>query len=241
MKLLVLILSLFSLTVQADATVPWSRMVLAGGSYLLMGFAPPELKQTDTLNIFIEGDGKPGIALDLAQSIGGNSVYLSRPCQYLIGNRLNSCNKALWTSERYSKQVIESMNRAITALKIRYHADRVRLIGFSGGGAIASIIASERHDMALLVTVAGNLDHKRWTDYNQITPLTGSLNPVDFSSALESVPQVHLIGDRDKIVPGSVLASYLAKLKHLDKVNSYIVTGADHTCCWNVALAQVLH
>jgi pimeloyl-ACP methyl ester carboxylesterase len=94
--------------------------------------------------------------------------------------------------------------------------------------------------MALLVTVAGNLDHRRWTEYNQIQPLSGSLNPVDYTHALEQVPQVHLIGDRDNVVPGSVLASYLAKLNDLDHVQSYIVTGADHTCCWDVALASAL-
>jgi pimeloyl-ACP methyl ester carboxylesterase len=90
------------------------------------------------------------------------------------------------------------------------------------------------------VTVAGNLDHKRWTDFNHSAPLYGSLNPVDYSTALESVPQIHLIGERDDVVPGSVLTSYLATLKKLDNVQSHIVTGADHFCCWSLALASVL-
>ena len=95
--------------------------------------------------------------------------------------------------------------------------------------------------MDLLVTVAGNLDHKRWTDFNEIDPLIGSLNPVDYSKALESVPQIHLIGERDHVVPGSVLTSYLSRLKSLDNVQSYILVGADHTCCWSLALASVLN
>lgn len=241
MKLFILLFVTLVFPVQAEDEIPWSRIYLTGGSHTIMGFAPPELQRADTLNIFIEGDGKPGVALRLAQNIGGNSVYLGRPCQYMIGNRLNSCNKALWTSHRYSRSVINSMSRAITAMKLRFGADKVRLVGFSGGGTVATIIAALRHDVDLLVTVAGNLDHKRWTDFNEIDPLIGSLNPVDYSKALESVPQIHLIGERDHVVPGSVLTSYLSRLKSLDNVQSYILVGADHTCCWSLALASVLN
>lgn len=241
MKLFILLFVTLVFPVQAEDEIPWSRIYLTGGLHTIMGFAPPELQRADTLNIFIEGDGKPGVALRLAQNIGGNSVYLGRPCQYMIGNRLNSCNKALWTSHRYSRSVINSMSRAITAMKLRFGADKVRLVGFSGGGTVATIIAALRHDVDLLVTVAGNLDHKRWTDFNEIDPLIGSLNPVDYSKALESVPQIHLIGERDHVVPGSVLTSYLSRLKSLDNVQSYILVGADHTCCWSLALASVLN
>lgn len=239
MKLLIMLL-LFVSPVEAQESAPWKRMLFTGGNHMIMGFAPETLQFTDTLNIFIEGDGKPGIALDLARSTGGNSVYLARPCQYLNGSRFNSCGKAVWTSHRYSQAVIDSMDRAITAMKIRYRAKTIRLIGFSGGGAIASIIATKRQDVALLVTIAGNLDHKRWTDYNASQPLVGSLNPIDFSKALEAIPQIHLIGERDDVVPGSVLTSYLSRLKKLDKVTSHIIVGANHTCCWSLAVAQVL-
>lgn len=240
MKLFIIMFVALVFPAQAEDNTPWTRIYLSGGVHTILGFAPPELRRTDTLNIFIEGDGKPGIALKLAQGIGGNSVYLGRPCQYLIGNRLNSCSKALWTSHRYSQSVIHSMSRAITAMKLRFGAERVRLIGFSGGGTVASIIAAQRRDVKLLVTVAGNLDHRRWTDFNQIAPLYGSLNPVDYSKALEQVPQIHLIGERDHVVPGSVLTSYLSRLSSLDNVQSHIIVGADHTCCWSLALASVL-
>jgi pimeloyl-ACP methyl ester carboxylesterase len=240
MKLFILFLALSFSHLAIAKQTPWSRIVLSGGTHTLIGFAPPELRSTDVLNIFIEGDGNPGVALDLAQSVGGNSVYIARPCQYLVGNRLNSCTKALWTSHRYSDTVIHSTNRAITAMKLRYQAKQIRLIGFSGGGTVASIVAALRDDVDLLVTIAGNLDHKRWTDFNQIDPLAGSLNPIDFSRALESVPQIHLIGERDDVVPGSVLSSYLGHMTRLDNVQSYIVVGADHTCCWSLAIADVL-
>lgn len=240
MKLFMVLLLFVSSVHAQPEPMPWKRMMFTGGNHIIMGFAPPDLQYADTLNIFIEGDGMPGTALALAQSTGGNSVYLARPCQYLESTRFNSCDKAIWTSHRYSQEVVDSMNRAITAVKIRYQAKSVRLIGYSGGGAVASIIAVKRPDVDLLLTVAGNLDHKRWTDYNASQPLIGSLNPIDFSKALEAIPQIHLIGERDDVVPGSVLASYLSKLEKFDKVTSRIIVGANHTCCWSMAVAEVL-
>lgn len=236
--LMVILLSIYSSLAYSSDT--WNRVILSNGPHMLMGFTPENLQQTDTLNIFIEGDGKPGVALSLAKSIGGNSVYIARPCQYFQAFRYNSCSKELWTSHRFSQSVIESMNHAISVLKIRYKAKNVRLIGFSGGGAVASIIASKRSDIALLVTVAGNLDHKRWTDFNHSEPLSGSLNPIDFTKELAKIPQIHLVGDKDDVVPSSVLTSYLARLKQLDNVHIYVVPEADHTCCWTVALADAL-
>lgn len=239
MKIFMLVFVL-SFSVQANDISSWKRQILTGGSHIMMGFAPPELKQAQILNIFIEGDGEPGVALKLAQETGGDSVYIGRPCQYLKATRFNSCSRELWTSHRYSQAVVDSMDLAITEIKNRYQANQVRLIGYSGGGAIASIIASKRGDVALLVTVAGNLDHEWWAEFNDAAPLTGSLNPIDYSAALQNVPQVHLTGDHDSVVPGSVLMSYLAKFKTRDKVKSYLVGGADHTCCWSMAVAAVL-
>ncbi|MCX4187292.1 alpha/beta hydrolase [Methylophaga sp. OBS4] len=167
--------------------MPWSRIILSGGKHLMMGVAPAELRQADTLNIFIEADGKPVIAFELATDIGGNSVYIGWPCQYLVGNHLNSCNKALRTSHRYSQLVIDSINRTIMAMKTRFHTDKIRRIGFFGGGTVATIIGAKRGDIALLVTVAGNLDPKRWADFNHSAPLYDSLSPVDYSTALESI------------------------------------------------------
>ncbi|MDO8828267.1 alpha/beta hydrolase [Methylophaga sp.] len=235
-----MLLFFISFAVHANDSTSWNRIILSGGSHVMIGFVPPDLLQADTLNIFIEGDGEPGVALKLAQESGGNSVYIGRPCQYLKATRFNSCNRELWTSHRYSQAVVDSMDLAISEIKQRYNAQNIRLVGYSGGGAIASIIASKRGDVALLVTVAGNLDHRWWTDFNSSDPLYGSLNPVDFSAALEAVPQVHLIGDHDFVVPGSVLMSYLSKFKSREKVKSYLVGGADHTCCWSMAVAAVL-
>lgn len=237
MKFFAVLAFLFSSVAYAESTT-WQRVILKGGSLPVVAFFPSTLSEADTLNVFIEGDGQPGIALDMAQKIEKNSIYIARPCQFLrIGGQ--GCNKAVWTSHRFSGEVIRSMARALDVLKIRFKANNVRLVGYSGGGAVASILAAQRDDVKLLITVAGNLDHHQWTEYNQIAPLSGSLNPIDYQELLEKVPQIHLVGERDHTVPGSVLASYLNHMQHLENVQSFIVNGADHTCCWNNVMASL--
>jgi pimeloyl-ACP methyl ester carboxylesterase len=239
MKLFAVCFFFFSSAIYAE-NITWQRIILKGGSLPVVVFYPSSLVHTETLNVFIEGDGSPGIALDMAQKIQKNSVYIARPCQFLrIG--LQACNKEVWTSHRFSSEVIRSMARALDVVKIRFEANDIRLIGYSGGGAVASILAAQRKDVKLLITVAGNLDHHQWTEYNQIEALTGSLNPINYKEQLKNIPQIHLVGDRDHTVPGSVLSSYLRHIQDLTNVQSYIINGADHTCCWNNVMASLFN
>ncbi|WP_414683398.1 lipase family protein, partial [Methylophaga sp. UBA5088] len=142
------------------------------------------------LTIYIEGDGlawlnrrkissdpTPVDPLVLKLAVHDKqAVYLARPCQYVKSDR---CDKKLWTSARFSTEVVESMNQAVTELKNQFQASSLRLIGYSGGGAIATLLAAERNDVDQLVTVTGNLDTTAWTEMQHISALTDSLNPAD--------------------------------------------------------------
>lgn len=69
-----LLLMLLTFSVQASDTLSWNKRVITTCSHIMIAFSPPELTQANILNIFIEGDGEPGVALKLAQDTGGNSV-----------------------------------------------------------------------------------------------------------------------------------------------------------------------
>ncbi len=66
------------------------------------------------------------------------------------------------------------MNVAIDKLKQKYNSEKLQLIGYSGGGAVVTLVASQRSDVISLVTIAGNLDHQTWTKHHKVSPLTGS-------------------------------------------------------------------
>jgi len=202
----------------------------------------------DTLVVYIEGDGRaylnrytlssdptPGnpIALKLAVEDPSPLVaYLSRPCQYRVEGTRDHCHPRLWAMDRFAPEAVAAESQAVDYYKSLLGARRVVLIGYSGGGAVAALVAAQRDDVARLITVGGPLDHARWTQLHDLTPLSGSLNPADYAAHLESLPQTHLVGGDDDTVPIAVARSYCARMRDASQCHIQVVDGYDHDCCW---------
>lgn len=192
-----------------------------------------ECKNKD-MKVYIEGDGlawvtrrkisddptplKPlGLSLMLSDS-SSCKVYVARPCQYI---KQSLCHKKYWTSYRFNTEVIDSYNEALDTLKERHKNSSFTLVGYSGGGAVATLSAASRNDVSTLITVAGNLDTAKWIELHRITPLDGSLNPADFSNTLEHIPQYHLIGKNDTVIPKDIYDSYLSKFNKKENIKYF--------------------
>jgi len=213
-------------------------------------------RPSGSLVVYIEGDGyafrrrnQPSddpspdnpVALRLAVKDPSHAVlYIARPCQYTGGLQARGCNRQQWTSHRYSKAVVNSINQAIDLVKQRYTATSIGLIGFSGGGAIAVMAAARRSDVNWLVTVAGNLNHKQWTQLHQLTPLSGSLDAMDHARFTLHLPQLHLAGADDEVVPAIITKTYAARSGNPANVKVSILPGYDHNCCWHERWPQLL-
>lgn len=197
------------------------------------------------LTIYIEGDGlawisrhKPSLdptpinpsGLKLALADSKNQVaYLARPCQFVRNER---CKVRIWTSARFSSEVIEAMDIAVSQLKAQYGVKTLQLVGYSGGGAVAALLAARRSDVTALVTVAGNLDHKAWTALQQISPLNDSLNAADAWHDLVKIPQIHFVGGRDSVMPIEVAQAYQRRFPQKSSPVIEVIEEADHQCCW---------
>lgn len=198
----------------------------------------------DTLAVYIEGDGAPWItsyhpprdptpqnpiSLDLAAADSSSKVaYLGRPCQYLDAESLRSCNSAYWTGQRFAPKVIAAYDDALTQLKASLGVKRLRLVGYSGGGVIATLLASQRADVELLITVAAPLATAEWVIWHGAAPLTGSLDPADLGVDKSLPESVHFVGANDKIVPAPIVEKFIrTKGGHME-----IVAGFGHDCCW---------
>ncbi len=199
--------------------------------------------------VYIEGDGNAWInryrlssdptpdnpvALKLALSTHAESVlYLGRPCQYL--NYLEGeCVSDLWSSHRYSKQIVDAFQARLDQYQATQPGlTQFILVGFSGGGVLAALIAEKRMDVAGLITVASNLDTDLWTNHHKVIPLFGSLNPALTAKTNASKPQVHFVGNKDHIVPVKVVKSFIdqAGLSADDVIR--VVEGQSHSCCWD--------
>lgn len=226
----------------------WQRSNLDAGPFELVSFAPQGLQRTTVLTVYIEGDGLAWIngstpsldptplnplALRLAlRDPSGAAVYLARPCQFVTGAQRRGCQRKYWTSHRFAPEVIEASSSAIEQLKQRFAAERLVLVGYSGGGAVAALIAAQRRDVMRLVTVAGNLDHRTWTADLQLSALDGSLNPADAWQRLQSVPQIHFVGGQDGVMGESVVESYRARFATGPAPTVRVLPTFDHHCCW---------
>jgi dienelactone hydrolase len=226
----------------------WQMLNLDAKAFVLAAFVPPDLRQADTLSIYMEGDGLAWIdaampsfdptpvdplALRLAlRDAAAGTVYLARPCQYVAGAARRNCEAKYWTGHRFSPQVIEATNVAVDRLKERFGAQRLILVGYSGGGAVAALIAAERSDVVRLVTIAGNLEHRAWTSEQKLSPLSGSRNPADAWQGLTDIPQIHYVGGRDKVVGESVARAYAARFPPGKRPTIVVVPEFDHHCCW---------
>lgn len=196
------------------------------------------------LYVFIEGDGSPWIdagskvardptprrplALELAAATIHPVLYLGRPCYF--GVRLDAnCTPAVWTSGRYSTAVVDSMVAAVD----RYAADNndpaLVLIGYSGGGTLAVLMASHLPRTRAVITIAANLDVEAWTRWHRYLPLSESENPAAAPPLADSIRQWHLVGGKDHNVPEALDRRYFDAIRP-DQVWRY--ADFDHACCW---------
>jgi pimeloyl-ACP methyl ester carboxylesterase len=117
-----------------------------------------------------------------------------------------------------------------------HHMQRVLLVGYSGGGTLAVLLAARVLHIAGVVSVAGNMDSDAWTQRHHYLPLTGSLNPAKQPSLPADLPQWYLVGDRDANV------SYAMASNYLDRVppgRVWHFGEFDHACCWSRAWPEV--
>ena len=233
----------------------WQRETIRTTSFQLAAWLGPA-SPGRTLTLYIEGDGfawasrsRPSFNPTPKQPIGlalalhhphGNAAYLARPCQYVDLAIEPDCTAATWTRDRFAESVIEASNSAISMLKTRYGAQALTLVGYSGGGAVAALVAARRQDVQRLVTVAAPLDHAFWTSSLKLSPLTGSLNPADAWPGLKNLPQIHYVGTDDKVLSASVVESYRAHFPDPEQIRIELIHGFDHRCCWVEAWPEIL-
>ena len=238
---------------QVDAQAESAHMqrvaVLAGTpvrAWLRQPAATPGEPLSDaTLTVYIEGDGAewhtkyqppadptPDNPLTLRLALrdpDARVAYLGRPCQYLEAGALARCPSLLWLSGRYGEEAITILSAAIDILVLSTGAQRVRLVGYSGGGAVAALLAARRQDVSCLVTVAAPLDTEAWAAAIDITALTASLNPLTHAAALTLIAQTHWAAADDAVVPPATLQRFIDAVP---QARVEVIGGWDHDCCW---------
>ncbi|HZC17775.1 MAG TPA: alpha/beta hydrolase [Caulobacteraceae bacterium] len=226
----------------------WHWRIMPAGAFDL-AVASSRRGGGDTLTVYLEGDGlayvwrgQPAldptptdpVALRLALADPGKTpvAWIGRPCQYTLPDHGRHCQSAEWTGRRYAPEILDSIGAALDALKRRSGARRLVLVGYSGGGAVAVLLAGRRSDVARIITVAADLDLAYWTRREGLSPLTGSLDPADIAGEVKEIPQFHFTGADDEVVGTDVARAYFTHLPRDAPARLVEVPGFTHTCCW---------
>jgi pimeloyl-ACP methyl ester carboxylesterase len=203
------------------------------------------------LHVYLEGDGLPWItrhtvsadptprdplALRLMCHDSAPSIYLGRPC-YNGQASAPGCVPEMWTSGRYGPLVVASMQAALERILAAGHFDGLLLIGYSGGGAVAMLLAARIPETRGVITIAGNLDIQRWATLHGYSMLEDSINPADEPPLRRTIRQVHYVGALDMNVPPALVRAAVARQPQADVV---VVQGFDHGCCWEAAWSGFL-
>ncbi|MEN8207337.1 MAG: alpha/beta hydrolase [Pseudomonadota bacterium] len=204
-----------------------------------------------TLHVYLEGDGAPWInhervardptprtplMLRLMASDTAPSLYLGRPC-YHGYSRTAPCSPGLWTDARYSEIVIASMTQVLDKLIEGGETESLVFFGHSGGGALAMLLAERFPGTRAVVTIAGNLDIDAWAGMHRYTKLHRSLNPANRKALNPRIHQLHLVGEDDTNITPQLIQEVESRQENSELV---IVTGFDHTCCWQELWPEVL-
>ncbi len=189
------------------------------------------------IRIYIEGDGhsfdahgrptnNPTPKSTFLREISANDpndnvAYLARPCQYL---KTSNCTIYDWTTGRFSPEIINSMDEAITALMQKAGAQQAILIGYSGGAQVAGLVGVRNPTkIKKIITIAGVLDNAAWTAHFNDTPLNKSLNLKSYQDIFATIPQHHYIGSKDTVVPNQLTFDFVA-----DDSTITVVKNATH-------------
>ena len=229
----------------------FTRQVITGQGFRHVAYFKGAEVPSKSLHVYLEGDGSPWtthiqvaedptphnpLMLHLMAFDSGPAVYLGRPCYYgLLDDP--QCKTELWTSARYSEQIIASMVAALNSIMKKFAYNHVVLIGHSGGGTIAMLMAEHLPQTKGIITIAGNLDTEKWVNFHNYSPLYLSQNPSTRQPLSQKIYQLHLVGEYDQnILPEMILSA----TGHQPNIEVRVLKGFDHVCCWQDIWLDIL-
>ena len=209
----------------------------------LIVYSTPGPHNSDQLHVYLGGDGLPWRnlitisndpsprspqVLRFMQKDPQPAIFLGRPCYQGLA-QTPPCDYIHWTAGRFSKAIAGSMSNALQQIIKRRSISRVTLIGYSGGGALAILLAHHIKQTTTVVTIAGTLDTDAWARHHNYSPLNESINPATLPPLPEHIKQIHLQGKRDKNIPPHITNAFILR-QHKPEVILY--PQANHDCCW---------
>ena len=225
---------------QQAESMGFQSLELQGNGFVMQAFHRLPAASFTRLHVYLEGDGRPwergripaddpttreSVMLPLMALDPSPALYLARPCYNGHAHDLG-CHQGLWTQARYGGEVVEAMAQALQAFAERHHIREWVLLGHSGGGSLALLLANRLAQTRAVVTLAANYDIDVWADHHHYLRLETSLNPA--KQADLGLEEWHLLARNDVTVPPSLFEQALRQRK-----NSHVqLIEGDHQQGW---------
>jgi alpha-beta hydrolase superfamily lysophospholipase len=130
---------------------------------------------------------------------------------------------------RYSESVVASMAEATRTIIAGHQGLEITLVGYSGGGVLALLVADRVPEVTRVVTLAANLDTEKWTARHGYLPLSSSINPAQQPTWRSDLIQIHLTGAQDHNVP----PDNHDRLRRGQNNSTFRqISDFSHDCCW---------
>jgi pimeloyl-ACP methyl ester carboxylesterase len=209
-----------------------------------------QMPKEQALHVYIDGDGTPWeheswpaedptsrnpLILNMMVQDKTASILLGRPCYHGL-NTIAACEESFWTSRRYAQEVVDSMAVALNRWLEKHPFKKVVLIGYSGGGSLAVLMAEKIPQVSTVVTFSANLDVDEWSKAHGYPTLNESLNPIAQKILPKRIKQLHLAGADDDVVPAYIVKSYADQ----QNADFRVYPEFDHQCCWEKAWQNIL-
>tara|TARA_R110001592_G_C13186681_1_gene751718 strand:- start:4420 stop:5241 length:822 start_codon:yes stop_codon:yes gene_type:complete len=171
--------------------------------------------------VFIEGDGRPWqrhnrvaskptpdkpLLLEWFIAADFPAVYLGRPCYFELNDP--QCSPYWYTHGRYSEPVVDSL---VQVLRDNVAEKNLVLVGHSGGGTLAILMAEKLEHVQAVLTIAGNLQVNAWSEYHHYSKLQGSMDPMLRKTLPGHIRQIHVYSPFDKVIQEEWIKAYSKK------------------------------
>ena len=207
---------------------------------------------TPTVRLYLSGDGTPwrngqpadnptgsGLPLGMRLFLRDTDAhgYIGRPCYHFRETLPPECTSAMWTSHRYSDEVVNALSEQVERLSERYDRRDIELVGHSGGGTLALLVAARVTAVKNVVTLSAVLDPHAWTAFHDLLPLSGSLSPLTVPRQSQ-VDELHFMGGKDQVVPPALARVYQ---RRYPQASLRIIDEFNHHCCWETYWPALLN
>ena len=239
--LIILGLSFCKLGVASTCEAPDNKTLVQGDSHCLVIETTVAAERTETLVVVLHGDTSRGgpvdYAFQFAKLFAGptvTAVGMARPGYPAYGRE--SSGVATRDQYKYRRVVyglkeINSIGSAISRLKTHHQAERLILVGHSGGAVIAGVLLGSQPNLTdgvILISCA--CDVPRWRRERNRRHLTGAQSPHKWlKKARLDVQIVTITGSKDRNTFPRLAKQYVKAARKREMQAVYVeVAGAGH-------------